>query len=121
MKDEHLCECENIHDEAVTAVREALPSEEKLYDLADFYKAFADSTRVRILFALDKKVLCVCDLAALLGMTVSAVSHQLRTLRDADLVKTRREGKTVFYSLADEHVRLILECGMDHICEEEKA
>lgn len=116
-KIEYVCECEQVHSDAVEHVRAAMPDDMKLCALADFYKAFADNTRVHILFALDAGELCVCDLASLLGMSVSAVSHQLRFLRDADLVRTRREGKSVFYSLADDHVRSIIECGMDHISE----
>ena len=112
-----FCETTLIHGDAVSQVRAAMPPDERLFELADFFKAFGDSTRVRILYALDRRELCVCDIAALLGMTVSAVSHQLRFLRGADLVRPRREGKTVFYSLADDHVRRIIECGMDHICE----
>ena len=112
-----ICAEENVHSEALSAVRSEMPGDERLFALADFYKAFADGTRVRILYALDRHEMCVCDIAALLGMSVSAVSHQLRFLRDANLVRFRREGKTVFYSLSDDHVRLIIECGMDHICE----
>ncbi|MCR4736509.1 MAG: metalloregulator ArsR/SmtB family transcription factor [Treponema sp.] len=82
-----------------------------------FYKIFADVTRVRILCALDKAELCVCDLSSFLGMTISAVSHQLKLLRESDLVKTRRDGKVVYYSLTDEHVQQIIECGMEHILE----
>ena len=109
---EHAC--------GMDQAREHMPQPERLLDLADFFKVFADGTRVRILYALDGQELCVCHMAELLGMTVSAVSHQLRILRNADLVRTRREGKTVFYSLADDHVRMIIECGMEHICEEGK-
>ena len=90
------------------------------FDLADFYKIFGDTTRVKILYALDKSELCVCDISALLGMSVSAVSHQLRALRDSNLVRTKRDGKIVYYSLADEHVKSILECGLEHIEEKEK-
>ncbi len=85
--------------------------------MAAFYKIFGDPTRVRILCALDKSELCVCDLSALLEMNVSAVSHQLKLLRESDLVKTRRDGKEVYYSLSDEHVQKIIECGMEHILE----
>lgn len=116
-KNDMICDCEMIHEDVVEQVRRALPEGELLFRLADFYKAFGDATRVRILYALDRHEMCVCDIAALLGMTISAVSHQLRFLRDANLVSNRREGKTVFYALADAHVRSIIECGMEHICE----
>ena len=91
--------------------------EELLYDLAELYKIFGDSTRIRILYALFESEMCVCDIAQLLSMTVSAISHQLRVLKNAKLVKSRRDGKTVFYSLADDHVRSIINQGMEHICE----
>lgn len=92
-------------------------SEELLFELADFYKIFGDTTRIKILYAIDKEDLCVCDIATSLNMTVSAVSHQLKILRDSNLVKTRREGKSIFYSLTDEHVRQIIDCGVEHILE----
>lgn len=117
MKKEENSESEVIHEEAVNAVKATFPKDEILFDLSDFYKIFGDTTRVKILYALDKCDLCVGDISELLGMSVSAVSHQLRTLRDSDLVRTRREGKTVYYILADEHVRSILECGFEHIQE----
>ena len=88
--------------------------------VADFFKIFGDSTRFKILYALDKEKLCVCDISALLKMSTSAVSHQLRVLRDSNLVKTERDGKIIYYSLADEHVKQIIECGMDHILEKGK-
>ena len=88
-----------------------------LYNLADFFKVLGDSTRARIMWALDESEMCVCDLAVLLNMTKSAISHQLRSLRQANLVKYRREGKVVFYSLADDHVKQIFEKGLEHICE----
>ena len=94
-----------------------MPEEEALYDLAELYKVFGDSTRIKILYVLFEQEVCVCDLAQLLGSSVSAISHQLRVLKQARLVKFRRSGKTIFYSLADEHVRTILGQGMDHIRE----
>jgi ArsR family transcriptional regulator len=112
-----LCECEIIHEDIVKKVKQTFPKDEMMFDLADFYKIFGDTTRVKILYALDKSELCVCDISALLGMSLSAVSHQLKILRDSNLVKTRREGKVVYYSLADEHVKSILECGIEHISE----
>ena len=94
-----------------------IPDEEVLYDLAELYKIFGDSTRIKILYALFEAELCVCDIAQVLDMTQSAISHQLRLLKASKLVKFRREGKTIFYSLADEHVRTIIDMGMEHLCE----
>ncbi len=96
-----------------------MPEEELLYDLADLFKVFGDSTRIRILWALDAAEMCVCDIAYLLDMTQSAISHQLRVLKQAKLVKNRREGKTVYYSLDDDHVKQIFSMGLVHITEEE--
>ena len=96
-------------------MRDTLPPEEELYDLAELFKVFGDSTRIRILFVLFEAEVCVCDLAAALNMTVSAVSHQLKILKQNKLVKSRREGRSVFYSLADDHVRTIVSQGMEHI------
>ncbi len=116
-KNEINCECEIIHEDAVSEVRNCMLSEETTNRLANFYKIFGDNTRFKILFALDKKELCVCDLSSLLNMSISAVSHQLAVLRESNLVKTRRDGKVVYYSLADEHVQQIIECGIEHIAE----
>jgi len=116
-KNIEICDTEVIHEEAVEKVRSLFPEDEVIFDLADFYKIFGDTTRVKILYALDKSELCVCDISALLGMSVSAVSHQLRTLRDSNLVRTKRQGKVVYYSLSDDHVKSILECGLEHIQE----
>ena len=104
-----------LHEEAVAAVRKQMPDEDDLYDLAELYKVFGDSTRIKILYVLFAAELCVYDIARLLGMTQSAVSHQLRILKNNKLVKYRREGKTVFYSLDDDHVRSILQLGMEHL------
>ena len=112
------CEYLHAHDALVERVRRAQPDEDRLYDLAELYKVFGDSTRIRILYVLFESEMCVCDLAQLLGMTQSAVSHQLRVLKNAKLVAYRREGKAVFYALADDHVRTILGQGMEHLCEE---
>ena len=117
MKNEEICDDEIIHNDVVKAVRETFPKDEVICDLADFFKIFGDTTRVKILYSLDKSDMCVCDISALLGMSVSAVSHQLKNLRDSNLVKTRRDGKIVYYSLADDHVKSILECGFEHILE----
>ena len=116
-KSEITCDCEVIHSEVVEKLKKVLPQDELIFELADFYKIFGDTTRVRILYALDKSELCVCDISALLNMTISAVSHQLKILRDSNLVSTRRDGKVVYYSLADNHVKEIIECGIEHISE----
>lgn len=104
-----------LHEEVVAAVRKQMPDEDDLYDLAELYKVFGDSTRIKILYVLFAAELCVYDIAQLLGMTQSAVSHQLRILKNNKLVKFRREGKTVFYALDDDHVRSILKLGMEHL------
>lgn len=112
------CDCSEVHSDLLKIVNEKLPSEEDLYDLAELFKVFGDSTRIRILYVLFEAEVCVCDLAEALNMTQSAVSHQLKVLKQAKLVKNRREGKSIFYSLADEHVRTIIAQGMDHVEEE---
>ncbi len=109
------CECNEIHEDLLNIVNETMPEETELYDLAELFKVFGDSTRIRILFVLFEAEVCVCDLAKVLNMTQSAISHQLRILKQNKLVKNRREGKTVFYSLADEHVRTIIAQGQEHI------
>lgn len=112
-----FCDCSVIHADAVEKVRQTMPDDSCLYDLADFFKVLGDSTRVKIMWALDSQEMCVCDLAVLLNMTKSAISHQLKALRQANLVNFRREGKIVYYSLADDHVRDIFEKGLEHISE----
>ena len=114
-KELDFCEAEEIHEDLLQTVREKLPPEEHLMDLAELFKVFGDSTRIRILFVLFEAEVCVCDLAEALNMTQSAVSHQLSILKRNKLVKSRREGKSVFYSLADDHVRTIVSQGMEHI------
>ena len=112
------CQEEELQPEAIHRVQEKLPQDEVLYDLAELFKIFGDSTRVKILYALlEAEELCVCDIASLMDVTQSAVSHQLRVLKSSKLVKFRKEGKTVYYSLADDHVCRILSQGMEHICE----
>jgi Predicted transcriptional regulators len=111
------CDSLCIHETAVDAVRKNLPGEEELYDLAELFSVFGDTTRVKILCALFSTELCVCDIASLLGMTQSAISHQLRILKQARLVSFRRDGKTVYYSLADDHIKTIFAQGMEHISE----
>ena len=103
------------HGDIIQSVQPAMPKEEHLYDLAELFKIFGDSTRLRILYVLFEAEVCVCDIAEVLKMTQSAISHQLRILKQAKLVKSRREGKTVYYSLADDHVRTIIDQGMEHI------
>ena len=117
MTKNECCKVQELHEDRLKLVRETLPEEERLIDLAELFKVFGDSTRVRILFVLFEAELCVCDLAAALNMTQSAVSHQLAILKRSKLVKSRREGKSVFYSLADEHVRTIIGQGMEHLLE----
>ncbi len=115
--DVECCEEYQTHEELLKLVHEQMPDEDELYDLAELFKVFGDSTRIRILFVLFEAEVCVCDLAEALNMTQSAISHQLKILKQNKLVKGRREGKSVFYSLADDHVRTIIEQGIDHIAE----
>ena len=116
MKKETLvCECTVIHLEVIDKIK--LPEEELLYDLGDFFKILGDSTRIKILSALFQSEMCVCDIAALLGMTQSAISHQLRVLKQGRLVKHRKEGKVVYYSLDDDHIKHIVDQGLTHISE----
>ncbi len=111
------CDCNAIHEDIVNQVRDKMPQEESLYDLAELFKVFGDSTRIRILWSLHEAEMCVCDIAVLLNMTQSAISHQLRVLKQANLVKNRKEGKVVYYSLVDDHVREIFDQGLIHINE----
>ena len=106
------------HEAILQKVRQDLPTDELLCDLADLFKIFGDTTRVKILYALLESEMCVCAIADLLGMTQSAISHQLRILKDADLVGKRREGKTIYYHLSDDHVRTIVAQGFEHLIEE---
>ncbi|MCI6054796.1 metalloregulator ArsR/SmtB family transcription factor [Dysosmobacter sp.] len=120
MEDRYNVECCDFihaHEEIVEKVRDKIPGEDTLYDLTELFRIFADSTRIRILYVLLESEMCVCDIAALLGMTQSAISHQLRALKNARLVKSRREGKTVFYSLTDDHVKTIIDQGLEHVSE----
>ena len=111
------CEFIHAHPETIKAVQESMPAEEELYDLSELFKIFADSTRIRILYVLLEHEMCVCDLAQLLNMTQSAISHQLRILKQMHLIKFRREGKNILYSLADDHVKTILQMGLEHVLE----
>ena len=112
-----VCEDHEVHRDIAEAVKKDLPDEDELFDLAELFKIFGDSTRVKILYLLFESEMCVCDIAEVLGVTDSAVSHQLRVLKSAKLVKFRKEGKSVFYSLADDHVGSILAQGMEHVRE----
>jgi ArsR family transcriptional regulator, lead/cadmium/zinc/bismuth-responsive transcriptional repressor len=118
--DVECCERTIIHEDIVRLVRSRMLQEAGLGDLADLFKIFADLTRVRILSALFENELCVCDIACLLDMTQSAISHQLRVLKQARLVRSRKAGKVVYYSLADEHVRQIIDQGLNHVHEEQR-
>lgn len=115
MEKQHICDCEMIHENLVEDTRKRMREEGEYVSLATLFKMFGDGTKVKILHALELNEMCVCDLAALLGVTKSAVSHQLKALRLANLVKSRRDGQVVFYSLADDHVKYILDIGFDHI------
>ncbi len=108
---------ETLHPDLNSSVNQDMPDEEMLYDLAELFRIFGDSTRIKILYVLFEAEMCVCDIAELLRMTQSAISHQLRVLKQSKLVKFRREGKTIYYSLADDHVRTIIGMGMEHLCE----
>ena len=112
------CESLEVHEDLLQIVNDTMPEENELYDLAELFKVFGDSTRIRILFVLFETEVCVCDLAQALNMTQSAISHQLRILKQNKLVKNRREGKSIFYSLADDHVRTIIAQGREHLTEE---
>ena len=117
MNDVECCDFYQVHEDVVKAVTAKMPDEDELYDLAEIFKVFGDSTRIKILYVLFESEMCVCDIAQLLNMNQSAISHQLKILKQSRLVKSRREGKAVFYSLADGHVRTIINQGMEHIQE----
>ena len=112
-----VCEFIHAHEDTVKAVKDKMPPDEDLYDLAELYKIFGDSTRIKILYILLESEMCVCDIATLIGVSQSAISHQLKQLKQANLIKPHRDSKTVFYSLADNHVRTIINNGLDHIAE----
>lgn len=116
MADEcEYCEIKCIHRDRIKAAEEKMPTEEMMAEIADLFKNFGDTTRIRILYALHTSELCVCDLSEKLNMKQPAISQQLKTLRQAKLVSCRREGKTVYYYLADDHVRTIIAQGREHI------
>lgn len=112
---EEICEINIIHEDKVNNAKKAMPEDDLIYDLAEFFKVFADSTRMKIIYALMEDELCVCDIAAIVGTTQSAISHQLRILKQSKLVKYRKEGKVVYYSLDDEHISEIVKKGREHI------
>ncbi len=113
-----VCECTVVHEAVVARVRDKLPDEDLLYDVSELFKVFGDSTRTRILSALFESELCVCDIASLLNMTKSAVSHQLRILRQTKIVKNRKQGKEVYYSLDDGHIAEIYKMALEHLKED---
>ncbi len=115
--DVELCECHEVHNDIVSEVRAHLPKESLLDDLSEVFKVFGDKTRMKILYILHERELCVCDIAQLLDMNQSAISHQLKVLKQAKLIKNRREGKQMYYSLSDDHVHMMLSMGMEHIME----
>lgn len=115
--EEGICEFMHVHDDIIRKVEGVMPQEQELVELSEFFKVFGDSTRIKILYVLSQSEMCVCDIATLLQMGQSAISHQLRILKQMRLVKFRRDGKTVFYSLSDDHIQTILAQGMEHINE----
>ena len=117
LNDVERCDFYQVHEDVVKAVNERMPDEDKLYDLAEIFKVFGDSTRIKILYVLFEAEMCVCDIAQLLSMNQSAISHQLRFLKQARLVKSRKNGKTVYYALCDDHIQVILAQGIAHVQE----
>ena len=117
MEERAYCDCDVIHEEIVREVKKKVPPTEDYVAVANLFKMFGDPSRMRLLHALSMHEMCVCDLAVLLGVTKSAVSHQLKSLRLLNLVKYRKEGQVAFYSLADDHVEAIIKIGFEHICE----
>lgn len=116
--DNERCDQFCLHENIVDAVSGHMPSEDELFDLAELFKVFGDTTRIRILYVLFESEMCVCDIAAILDMSQSAISHQLRIIKQAKLVKNRRDGKTIYYSLADDHVKTIIGMAKEHLEEE---
>lgn len=116
-KNELECDCDIIHEANVKLAREKMLDEDILIDIADFYKALSDSTRIKIINLLEKSELCVCDISVILNMTKSAVSHQLKNLREMNLIKSRKQGKEVWYTLADDHVKEVFDISLEHIME----
>lgn len=117
MEKQPFCDCDVIHEDVVNGVRKKMLDKDEYIELASLFKIFGDGTRVQILYALEQSEMCVCDIASLLGLTKSAVSHQLKALRLSNLVKFRRDGQIVYYSLADDHVKEIIDIGFEHLRE----
>ena len=117
LNDVECCDFYQVHEDVVRTVRDKMPDEDVLYDLAEVFKVFGDSTRIKILYVLSESEMCVCDIAQLLNMNQSAISHQLRILKQARLVRFDRDGRSLIYSLADDHVHTMLAQGMNHLCE----
>lgn len=118
-KKELLCDCDVIHEELVNNAKSKLLDEDNLLQISDFYKALSDSTRIKIINLLEKSELCVCDISVILNMTKSAVSHQLKNLREINLIKCKRKGKEIWYTLADDHVKQVFDISLEHILEAE--
>ena len=116
-RNELMCDCEILHHDVVEKVKKELIDEKTLEDIATFYKVLGDSTRIKIINVLDCHEMCVCDISVLVNMTKSAVSHQLKKLKDMNIVKSRKEGKEVFYSLSDAHVKEVFEISFEHVKE----
>ena len=114
-KNEFVCDCNVIHQEVVDSTLKQMPSQDLFLKLAEFYKILGDTTRAKILFALDKNEMCVCDIANVLSMSKSSISHQSSTLRRMGIVRCRKEGKEVYYTLDDDHVKGLFELGIEHI------
>lgn len=115
MSEKNNCNCNIIHEDILLDIKQTMFTDEKYTDIANFFKLFGDRTRLKILHALEQNEMCGCDIANLLGITKSAVSHQLKSLKLANLVKSRREGQTIYYSLSDNHIKQILDVGIEHI------
>lgn len=116
-RNESICDCDIIHEDKVMSAKANMLNESTLLDIASFYKALSDSTRIKIINLLEKNELCVCDISVILNMTKSAVSHQLKNLKEMNLIKSRKKGKEVWYSLADEHVSKVFDISLEHILE----
>ena len=116
-KSELMCDCDIIHKDKVLYVKSKMLDDDVLISMADFYKALSDSTRIKIINVINESELCVCDIASILNMTKSAVSHQLKNLREMNLIKSRKQGKEVYYSLADEHVKEVFDISKIHVLE----
>lgn len=112
---EFMCDCNIIHQDVVESTLKKMPKQSLFDNLAEFFKIIGDPTRTKILFALDQNEMCVCDIANVLGMTKSSISHQLATLKKSGIVKSRRDGKEVYYTLDDEHIKQVFEVGIEHI------